>query len=79
MKRIWLLFAQSVTVLLAALFVVATLKPEWLDRRSVLPTLVPVVAAISGPVIALAGAQLLCGLQRPWLFCFSIIYSCVGA
>ncbi len=43
MKRIWLLFAQSVTVLLAALFVVATLKPEWLDRRSVLPTLVPVV------------------------------------
>lgn len=43
MKRIWLLFAQSVTVLLAALFVVATLKPEWLNRSSVLPTLVPVI------------------------------------
>ena len=30
MKRSWLLFSQSVTVLLAAWFVVATLKPEWL-------------------------------------------------
>jgi serine protease DegQ len=45
MKRIWLLFAQSVTVLLAALFVVATLKPEWINRRSVLPTVVPVIEA----------------------------------
>ena len=33
MKRIWLLFAQAVTVLLAAYFVVATLKPEWLGKR----------------------------------------------
>ena len=31
MKRSWLLFSQSVTVLLAAWFVVATLKPEWLQ------------------------------------------------
>jgi serine protease DegQ len=30
MKRFWLFFAQVVTVLLAAYFVVATLKPEWL-------------------------------------------------
>ena len=29
MKRLWLLFAQTVTVLLAALFVVNTLKPDW--------------------------------------------------
>jgi Do/DeqQ family serine protease len=39
-RRIWLLFAQAVTVALAALFVVATLKPEWLPRHggsSVLP------------------------------------------
>ena len=34
MKRTWLLFAQAVTVLLAAYFVVATLKPEWLGRRA---------------------------------------------
>ncbi|GHC74684.1 DegQ protease [Pseudorhodoferax aquiterrae] len=33
MKRFWLLFSQSVTVLLAAYFVVATLKPEWLGKR----------------------------------------------
>jgi Do/DeqQ family serine protease len=32
MKRLWLLFAQTVTVLLAAYFVVGTLKPEWLGR-----------------------------------------------
>jgi serine protease DegQ len=30
MKRYWLLFSQAVTVLLAAYFVVATLKPAWL-------------------------------------------------
>jgi len=30
MKRSWLLFSQAVTVLLAAYFVVVTLKPDWL-------------------------------------------------
>ena len=45
MKRLWLIFAQSVTVLLAVLFVLATLKPAWLDRRHVLPTVVPVLEA----------------------------------
>ena len=33
MKRFWLLFSQTVTVLLAAYFVVATLKPDWLGHR----------------------------------------------
>lgn len=32
-----------------------------------LPTLVPGVAAVSGPIVALAGLQLLLGLKRPWL------------
>jgi Do/DeqQ family serine protease len=32
MRRFWLLFSQAVTVLLAAYFVVATLKPDWLGR-----------------------------------------------
>ena len=32
MKRLWLLFAQTATILLAAYFVVATLKPQWLGR-----------------------------------------------
>lgn len=33
MKRYWLSFSQAVTVLLAAYFVVATLKPEWLSKQ----------------------------------------------
>ncbi|WP_296448971.1 S1C family serine protease [Rhodoferax sp. UBA5149] len=33
MKRLWLLFSQAVTVLLAAYFVVGTLKPDWLGHR----------------------------------------------
>ncbi|MFC6282590.1 MULTISPECIES: S1C family serine protease [Polaromonas] len=33
MRKFWLLFSQTVTVFLAAYFVVATLKPQWLDRR----------------------------------------------
>jgi len=32
MRRYWLVFSQAVTVLLAAYFVVGTLKPEWLAR-----------------------------------------------
>jgi serine protease DegQ len=35
MRRYWLVFSQAVTVLLAAYFVVATLKPEWLGRGAV--------------------------------------------
>ncbi len=31
MRRLWLIFAQAVTVSIAALFVVQTLKPEWLN------------------------------------------------
>ena len=33
MRRLWLIFAQAVTVSLAVLFVVQTMKPEWLGRR----------------------------------------------
>ena len=32
MKRIWLLFSQTVTVLVATYFVVATLQPDWIRR-----------------------------------------------
>ncbi|EGK71057.1 MAG: Do family serine endopeptidase [Methyloversatilis sp.] len=34
MQRLWLVFAQSVTAALAVLFVVVTLKPDWLPARS---------------------------------------------
>jgi S1-C subfamily serine protease len=36
MRRLWLLFAQTVTVLVAVWFVLVTLKPEWLNRRPAL-------------------------------------------
>ncbi|ARU05956.1 2-alkenal reductase [Comamonas serinivorans] len=49
MKRVWLLFAQVVTVLLAAYFVVATLQPQWLKPgKAVLPAS-PGVAVIEAP------------------------------
>ena len=42
MKRHWLLFSQTVTIWVAIWFVVATLKPQWLNRRPVLTSVVPV-------------------------------------
>lgn len=47
MKRLWLLFAQTVTVLVAALFVVATLQPQWLGRSTSMASVVPVLEAPS--------------------------------
>jgi serine protease DegQ len=48
MKRLWLLFSQSVTVLLAAYFVVGVMKPEWLNKRPTLSGAVSVIEAPSG-------------------------------
>jgi serine protease DegQ len=42
MKRYWLLFSQTITVLLALWFVVATLKPQWLHKRPELTSIVQV-------------------------------------
>ena len=39
MHRLWLIFAQTVTVALAVLFVVTTLKPEWVPDRSAIVAL----------------------------------------
>lgn len=47
MRRIWLLFAQTVTVCLAILFVVLTLRPEWLRK----PTTAPVAGIQQSPLI----------------------------
>ena len=46
MKRLWLLFAQTCTVLLAGYFVVATLKPQWLGR---MPSTGSAVALFEAP------------------------------
>jgi S1-C subfamily serine protease len=43
LHRLWMIFAQTATVCLAVLFVVATLKPEWLPGRPAAP---PPVAAM---------------------------------
>ena len=47
MRRTWLIFSQAVTVAVAVLFVVATLKPEWLARNParVLPQVVTIESA----------------------------------
>jgi Do/DeqQ family serine protease len=50
MYRLWLTFAQTATVCLAMLFVVATLKPEWLQGPA------PVAVEVSQPPPVAAGA-----------------------
>jgi serine protease DegQ len=46
MRRLWLIFAQTTTVCLAILFIVATLRPEWLPQRTAGGlTLVPLLEA----------------------------------
>lgn len=50
MRKLWLIFAQTVTVAFAVFFVVGTLKPEWLGRH---PTVVALQEAV--PNTALGG------------------------
>ncbi len=45
MRRIWLIFSQAVTVAVAVLFVVATLKPEWIRRHDAAPSVAPAASA----------------------------------
>ena len=40
MRKLWLTFAQTATVALAVLFVLTTLKPEWLPQRGQVPQVV---------------------------------------
>jgi len=49
MRRLWLIFAQAVTVSLAILFVVTTLRPDWL-RLATAPS--PSVPASPSPPVA---------------------------
>lgn len=57
MRRFWLVFSQAVTVLLAAYFVVVTLKPDWV-RRTVTSgaTGVTLIEAPSSPAAVPAGS-----------------------
>jgi len=60
MRKFWLLFSQTVTVLVAAFFVVATLKPQWLNRQpafnSVSVIEAPAVQRGAGPVGSFSSA-----------------------
>ena len=55
MRKTWLLFSQAVTVAVAVLFVVATLKPEWVRRGNdgvALPAVVTIASAPALPAAA---------------------------
>jgi serine protease DegQ len=65
MRRYWLFFSQAVTVLLAAYFVVATLKPEWLGRPATTMTQgVPMIEAPTPAVTAPPPGSLRVPAQR---------------
>ena len=54
MKKLWMWFAQTVTVLLAIYFVVLTLKPDWLGRN--LSTHLSLIQADPSSIAAPAGS-----------------------
>jgi Do/DeqQ family serine protease len=59
MRKTWLIFSQAVTVAVALLFVVATFKPQWLQRgagNASLPDIVSIVQAPEAPASAAASA-----------------------
>jgi len=58
MRKAWLLFSQTVTIAVALLFVVATLKPGWLKRAPDAPVASAPVVSLPAPVqsVSLIGA-----------------------
>ena len=57
MKRTWLLFSQTVTILVAAYFVVATLQPQWLNKRVSLGGVSVIEAPVSSVPRAVGSAS----------------------
>ena len=66
MRRLWLIFSQAVTVALALLFVVATLKPEWLKRApgQMLPQIVSISTVSDGTASSAAPGSLAAAAKR---------------
>jgi len=52
MRKLWLTFAQTATVALAVLFVLTTLKPEWLPQRAQDPQVVEFTQSTQAPLAA---------------------------
>ena len=51
MRKTWLVFSQAVTVAVAVLFVVATLKPDWLHPgRAAAPRIVSITTSPAHPL-----------------------------
>jgi len=57
MRKTWLIFSQAVTVSVAMLFVVATLKPDWLRRGGPAGMLPNVVSIVEAPAVQTASAS----------------------
>ncbi len=65
MRKIWLVFSQAVTVLLAAWFVVATLKPELLNRKPTVGSgLVPTIESPATPSVAAPAGSFRAAAQK---------------
>ncbi|HET7729749.1 MAG TPA: trypsin-like peptidase domain-containing protein [Usitatibacter sp.] len=66
MRKLWLVFAQAVTVTLAVLFVVSLVKPDWLAWRAQVVEVreSPAAAGAAGAQVAPAGAP----AMRGWSF-----------
>ena len=53
MRKAWLLFSQTVTIAVALMFVVATLKPGWLKREPEVVAAAPAPAPAEAPAVTL--------------------------
>jgi len=56
LKRLWLIFAQAATIAVGVLFVVTTLRPEWLATRESATPVVVSQAPLTGRAVAKAGS-----------------------
>ncbi|MEN3109893.1 trypsin-like peptidase domain-containing protein [Uliginosibacterium paludis] len=60
MQRLWLIFAQTATIAMAVLFVVSTLKPEWVSRPAVVEAVqhefAPATGALPAPAAPANGS-----------------------
>ncbi|HLB15588.1 MAG TPA: hypothetical protein VJM14_11695, partial [Burkholderiales bacterium] len=54
--RLWLIFAQAATIAVGVLFVVTTLKPDWLATRESATPVVVSQAPLIGRAVAKAGS-----------------------
>jgi Do/DeqQ family serine protease len=77
MHRLWLIFSQAVTVALALLFVVATLKPEWIRGAPghMLPQIVSISTAPPAPAAVAPAGSLRTAAQRAAPSVVSIVAS----